>query len=151
MHAALQSNVHEWGSQKSLKDQLIMLQNTSLLSKVYFHFSNISNKKCCVPWPFLNPHWYFDRILSKKVVNYFETKDKVLIGLEFSLKTFCPFHENSFNICCFLYDGILDDVIASSKSSWKYPAKKSLLFLRIFTGISASLIIFSFSAMEKKN
>ena len=61
--------------------------NDSLLSKAFFHFSNISNRQCCVPWPFLNLHWYFDRVLSKNVVNclqiilskIFETKGKILI------------------------------------------------------------------------
>ena len=54
---------------------------------------------------------------------------------ECTFKTFSPFLENSFHICHFKDDSNLDGVIASL-NIMKYPAKKSLLSLRIFTGIS---------------
>ena len=141
-----------------------------LLSKAFFHFSIISNRLCCVPWPFLNPHWYFDRILSEKVNNglqiilskIFETKGKVLIGLQFSLRLFVSFLQTVLIFAVYKDDRNLDDVIASLKNIWKYPAKKSLLSVRIFTAISVSwvtffgfnfcnsLIIFSFSTTGGK-
>ena len=96
-------------------------------------------------------------ILSK----IFETKGKVLIGLQFSLRLFV-FLQTVLIFAVYKDDRNLDDVIASLKNIWKYPAKKSLLSVRIFTAISVSwvtffgfnfcnsLIIFSFSTAEGK-
>ena len=145
VHAALQSKVHDWGRKKPLEDQLIIPQNASLLSKAFLHFSNISNRQCCVPWSFLNPSWNFDRILSKKTLlivrtkilsKIFETKDKILIGLQFPLKTFYPFLEHSFSLTYAIFkdDGNLDDVIASLKNIWSVP-----LYSRCFASLSSHI------------
>ena len=133
-----------------MKDQLTIFQNATLLSKAFFHFSNISTRQCCVPWPFLNPHWYFKRISSKKVVNCLDksslqnlrnqgqnTKKSVVffedfLSLSWKQLSHIPFLKMMEN----------EQSIEMKKNIWKYPAKKYLLSLRIFTCMSVSWVTF---------
>ena len=57
------------------------------------------------------------------------------------LRPFVPFLKTAFIFAIFKDDGNLDGVIASLNII-KYPAKTSLLSLRIFTGISVFWIVF---------
>ena len=80
--------------------------NPSLLYKAFIHFSNI--RQCCVPWPFLNPHWYFDRIFSKKNLliackySHKNLRNQRYTDRSAFFKDLFPSLENSFNICQFL-------------------------------------------------
>ena len=64
-YTASQSKVNDWGNQTSFERSVNNAPNASLLPKAFFHFSNMGNIVPCVSWPFLNLHWYFDKILSK--------------------------------------------------------------------------------------
>ena len=75
------------------------------------------------------------QIILSKIL---KTSGKILIGLQFSLRIFIAFLKTALTFAILKDYGNLDHVIASFKSIWKYPAKKSLLSLRIFTGISVS-------------
>ena len=78
----LQSTARAKDSQRPFKDQLAMHQKQDLgLNKLI--------KQCWTLKPFLNPHWYFESILSKNTESWlykhlsktFDKLDTMLIGL----------------------------------------------------------------------
>ena len=86
MQLFLQPTARMKSSRKSLQDLLAMHQRP--WSRDCLHFSNKLIKQCRVLKPFLNPHWYFECILSKNpkvgYTSIFQNFGKVgnmLIGL----------------------------------------------------------------------
>ena len=81
---------NSWSRQSNaLERSVSKAPNVLPLSTELFHFSKRFTRQCCVLYPFLNPHCFYDRKLSKKLdicsnkilSNIFDNVGKMLTGL----------------------------------------------------------------------
>ena len=84
------ANIRSCSKQSKAFDRSVnKAPETPLLSNVCFHFSSIRIRHRCELKCFLNPHWYFDKMLSRKVCSccrisrsiIFDIAGKMLTGL----------------------------------------------------------------------
>ena len=137
MQLVLQSTARAKDSQKPLKDPLAMYQKQDLgLNKLI--------KQCWTLKPFLNPHWYFESILSKNTESWlykhlpktFDKFDNMLIGLYFSLFVRSCFLKTGVTTTSFISDGNLTNSNDLFNSWCKIGLKMSILSLTILVGMS---------------